>query len=127
MKKSPLLFFFLIQSVFAKTWNLDQIILQTLENSRSIQIIQTQKQGDPLIKAEALAPFDWQVGWNHTLPKSIKSNNFDMKKFNSNFSLQKKMAFTASTLKQTTVMLQETALADFLPCPHLIQKPCLSI
>lgn len=80
-------------SVSAKTWSLNQIILKTLENSRSIQIIQAQKSADKLIQAEALIPFDWQVGWNYTLPKTPTASNFNIKNFNSNFSLQKKWLY----------------------------------
>lgn len=91
MKYTFLLLFFLIQSASAKTWSLNEIILKTLENSLSIQIIQAQKEGDKLVQAEALAPFDWQMGWHYTLPRV--ENNFSSKNFNSNFSLQKKWLY----------------------------------
>ena len=91
MKYIFLLLFFLIQNASAKTWSLNEIILKTLENSLSIQIIQAQKKGDQWIQTEALAPFDWQAGWNYTLPRV--ENSFNLKNFNSHFSLQKKWLY----------------------------------
>ncbi len=92
MKYITLLFFLSIHSAFAKTWSLDQIILNTLKNSRSIQIIQAQKDADKLIQAEALVPFDWQVGWNYIFSKS-DTTNFNIKDFNSLISVKKKWLY----------------------------------
>ena len=91
MKYLYLLLFFLIQNASAKTWSLNEIISKTLEASLSIQIIQAQKEGDKLVQAEALTPFDWQVGWLYTLPRV--ENSFSSNNFNSNFSLQKKWLY----------------------------------
>ncbi|MDE0151314.1 MAG: TolC family protein [Bdellovibrionales bacterium] len=113
MKNISLLFFIFAYSASAKTWSLDQIILKTLENSRSIQIIQAQKSADKLIQAEALLPFDWQVGWNYILPKTPTANNFNVKNFNSNFSLQKKWLYG---LNFKTTYCHTTAET---PCSHL--------
>lgn len=94
MKYLALFFLFLIHSASAKEWNLDQMILKTLEKSRNIQIIQAQKDADKLIQAEALVPYDWQTGWNYALPKNTFTNdNFNIKSFSSSFSLQKKWLY----------------------------------
>ena len=113
MKYITLFLFLSTYNASAKTWSLDQIILKTLENSRSIQMIQAQKSADKLIQAEAQVPFDWQLGWNYTLPKTPTADNFNVKNFNSNFSLQKKWLYglnLKTTYCHTTV---ET------PCGHL--------
>jgi len=115
MKYITLFFILSAYNAFARTWSLDQIILKTLENSRNIQIIQAQKSADKLIQTEALIPFDWQVGWNYTLPKTPATGNFNIKNFNSSFSLQKKWLYGLNLKTTYCHTTAETPCGPLLP------------
>ncbi len=92
MKYIPLIFLCLTQSSFAKTWSMNQTILNTLKNSAGSQILQAQKSADALILSEALSPFDWQIELSRSFPESLEAD-FDIKKFTSSFSLKKKWLY----------------------------------
>ena len=77
---------------FGESLNLKKTIQRALKNSLSAQLIESQKQSDELILAQALAPFDWTVSAGaENLNDTIKLEINDLR-IKQHFAIQKKWA-----------------------------------